>query len=175
MMSESGVMQRGFPQAILIISLHFTCRLFPTPCSVRWLGAMCSGCFSWCRLRMPWGAKEKSTEIPVELPEVSDHFKLFYTITRWHTAVSRNWKVNLWLFLQYHLLRMLWSQNQRRWDGQLTSWDLSNAHIHSEIDWKLTERRSNKKRLRYGHRERSSNPGSICSFGESSSVSERGH
>ena len=34
---------------------------------------MHAGCFSWCRLRMPWGAKKKSTEMPVELPEVSAH------------------------------------------------------------------------------------------------------
>ena len=33
-----------------------------TPCSVRWLRTMSTGCFSWCRLRMPWGAKKKSTE-----------------------------------------------------------------------------------------------------------------
>ena len=30
---------------------------------------MFPGCFSWCGLRMPWGAKKKSTEM--ELPEVS--------------------------------------------------------------------------------------------------------
>ena len=40
---------------------------------------------------------------------------------------------------------------------------------------KLTERRSNEDRLLYGHRERSSNPISVCSFGDPSSVPERGH
>ena len=33
--------------------------------------SMFPGCFSWCRLRMPWDAKKNSTEMPVERPEVS--------------------------------------------------------------------------------------------------------
>ena len=41
-----------------------------------------------------------------------------------------------------------------------------------EIAWK---RRANKDRLRRVHRERGSNPVSICSFNDPSSVPERGH
>jgi hypothetical protein len=33
---------------------------------------MFAGCFSWCRLHMPWGAKKKSTES--KLPEVSANY-----------------------------------------------------------------------------------------------------
>ena len=62
-----------------------------------------------------------------------------------------------------------------RWDGRITSCDLSNSHIHPATRWKLTESRFNKKRLCYGHCERGSNPGSICSFSDPSSVPERGH
>jgi hypothetical protein len=38
-----------------------------------------------------------------------------------------------------------------------------------------SERRSSNKRLRFGHRERSSNPVSICSFSGPGSIPARGH
>ena len=55
----------------------------------------------------------------------------------------------------------------------------SSAAISLTLIWilaiigKLTKRHSIKSRLRYGHRERSSNPGSIHSFNYPSSVPER--
>ena len=51
---------------------------------------MFAGCFSWFRLRMPCGAKKKSTEM--ELPEVSAH--LFCAISLSHTCIQ-NLKSNL--------------------------------------------------------------------------------
>ena len=134
---------------------------------------MCAGCFSgsWYRLCMPWATKKKSTEM--ELPEVSAH--LCCAITHWHTATSRYWEVNLRSSQWQRLLRMLWSRNPMRWDGWFTSCDISDVHINSEIVWKITNCRSNQNRLCYGHRERSSNPGSVCSFCDPSSIPERGH
>ena len=91
------------------------------------------------------------------------------------TAASRNWKVNLRSSQQQRLLRLLWSRNPMRWEGRFTSCDFSDVHMDSEIGWKLTERCSNKNWLCYGHRERSSNPGSVCSFCDPGSIPERGH
>ena len=83
---QAHAMQQGFPQAIPIASLHFTRKLMPTPCSVRWLGTMSAGSFSWRRLHIPWGDKKKSRES--KLPEVSAHLRC--AITHWYTAASRN-------------------------------------------------------------------------------------
>ena len=91
------------------------------------------------------------------------------------TNSSRNWKVKLRSSQLQRLLRILWIRTPMRWDGLLASCDLSDIHVDSAIGWKLKECRSNKDGLRYGHRERSSNPRSICSFCYSSSVPERGH
>ena len=44
-----------------------------------------------------------------------------------------------------------------------------------EFARKLKERCSNKNRIRYSHRERGSNPGSICSISDPSSILGRGH
>ena len=46
---------------------------------------MCAGCFSWCRLRMPWGAKKKSTER--KTPEVSAD--LSYAISLIHSCIQK--------------------------------------------------------------------------------------
>ena len=100
---------------------------------------------------------------------------IYVAQSHWLTAISRNSKVHLWSYQQQRLLRILWSRNQMKWDGLFTSCDLSDAHIDSEFAQKLTERRSNKNRLRYNHRERGSNPSSICSFSGPSSVPGRGH
>ena len=95
--------------------------------------------------------------------------------SRWHTAASRNLKANLRLSQQQRILRMLRCRNSMRWDGRFASCDPPDVHIDSEIAWKLAERHSNKNRLRCGHLERGSNPGSIFSFSDPSSVPERGH
>ena len=91
------------------------------------------------------------------------------------TNSSRNWKIKLRSSQLQRLPRILWIRTPMRWVGRLTSCDLSDIHVDSAIGWKLKECRSNKDGLRYGHRERSSNPRSICSFCYSSSVPERGH
>ena len=83
-LSMSGVMQcnvmhRGFlhSSSHLIYRLQHCCALIqvgrPTSCSLRWLRTMCAGCFSWCRLHMPWGAKKRSTE--TKTPEVSTNLR----------------------------------------------------------------------------------------------------
>ena len=93
-----------------------------------------------------------------------------------HTAVSRHWKDHQRSSQQQRLLRILWGRNPMRWDlGRFTSLNLPDVQIGSEIVWKHRKRHSNKNRLRRGHCERSSNPGSICSFYGPSSVPERGH
>ena len=47
--------------------------------------------------------------------------------------------------------------------------------MDSEFARKLKERCSNKNRIRYNYRESGSNPGSICSFSDLSSILGRGH
>jgi hypothetical protein len=123
---------------------------------------------------MPWGAKKKSTETKLELPEVSVP-PIYVAHSHWHTAASRDWKVNLRSSQRQRLLRILWSRNPMGWDPRFTSCNLSDIHMDSEIGRKLTERRSNKNWLRSRHRERSSNPGSICSFSGPGSIPARGH
>ena len=62
-----------------------------------------------------------------------------------------------------------------RWDGHFKTYNFSDVHIDSAIGWNFTGCRSNKNGLCHGHRERSANAGSICSFSNSSSVLARGH
>ena len=57
---------RRFPHISLVIAKR---ALVLIPCSVRWLRTMSAGCFTWCHLYMPWGAKKKIKE--TNLPEVS--------------------------------------------------------------------------------------------------------
>ena len=98
--------------------------------------------------------------------------QIYVLQSHWRTAASRNWKLNLGLCQQRRLLK---SPKPMKWDGLFTSCDLSDLHMDSEIGWKLTERHSNKNRLRCGHRERSFNPVSICNLSNPSSAPERGH
>ena len=100
---------------------------------------------------------------------------IYVSQSHWHTAASRIWKVHLRSSRQQRLLRTIWSRNLMRWDGRSTFCDLSDLHTDSAIGWNFTERRSNQKRLRYGHRERSPNLGSNCIISDSSSVPERGY
>ena len=51
----------------------------------------------------------------------------------------------------------------------------SDSILTQKLVWKLTEHRSNKIKLRYGHCERSPDPVSICIFSGPSSVPERGN
>ena len=69
---------------------------------------------------------------------------IYVAQSHWHTAASRNRKVNLRSSLQQRWLRMVWSRNQMRWDGWFRSCDLSDLHMDSAIGWKLTKRCSNK-------------------------------
>ena len=46
---------------------------------------MSAGCFSWCRLHMPWGTKKQSLE--TKLPEVSAH--LCCEIIHWHRCIQK--------------------------------------------------------------------------------------
>ena len=131
---------------------------------------MFPGCFSWCRLRMPWDAKKKSTEM--ELPEVSAH--LCCAIPLSHSFVQ-----NLESYPAIVPATTLAEDVMESTPDEvrLSFHDLrfSDVHIDSAICWKSTGRRSNKNWLRYGHRERSFNYGSICIFSDPSSVFERGH
>ena len=94
-----------------------------------------------------------------------------------HIAVFRYQKVHLRSSQQQRLLRILCGRNPMRWYGSVhvlgSPWHP--IPIDSEIIWKLKKPHSNKNSLRYGNCERSSNPGSICSFNDPSSVLERGH
>ena len=47
---------------------------------------MCAGCFSWCRLHMPWGAKRKSTE--TKSPQVSAN-DLCCAISLTHSCIQK--------------------------------------------------------------------------------------
>ena len=128
---------------------------------------MSAGSSSWRRLHIPWGAKKNGTE--TESPKVSANLCCPISLTHNYiqklesppaivpaTTIAENytkpkpdevrWSV--------HVLQSLW---------------------HSGTVWKLTERRSNKKRLRHCHRERGSNPVSICICGHPSSIPARGH
>ena len=128
---------------------------------------MCAGCFSWCRLYMPWDAKKKSTETKLKIPEVSANLRCAVSLTHQLYPETGKWTCDCpsnnvcWEFY-----------GAPRW-GETPLF--SDVHIDSEIGWKLTEHRSNEDRLLCGHRERSSNPLSICSFSDPSSVPERGH
>jgi hypothetical protein len=48
--------------SLAITSLH--CGI---PCSMRWQRTTCTGCFSWCRLHMPWVAKKGSPQVSTDL------------------------------------------------------------------------------------------------------------
>ena len=74
----SGVVQQGF------LAPHPPCWSL-LRCALHWTRTMFPGCFS-C-LRMPWGAKKKSTEI--ELPEVSAHLCSAIPLSHTDTPSSR--------------------------------------------------------------------------------------
>ena len=107
---------------------------------------------------MPWGAKKKSTE--TKTSEVSASLCCAISLT-------------------YSSIQKLESPvepkaNEVRWSIHILR-SLSDVYMDSEIARRLTERRSNKIRLRYNHSERGFNHGSICSFSGPSSVPGRGH
>ena len=165
-----NVMQRGIPQVSQIVTLLrlATSRGLPTLLSLHRLRTMYAGCFSWCRLHMPWGSKKGTTE--TELPEVSaNHLCCAISLTR-------SW-------IQESPLAIVpgttFAEGPKRYEvrhlGRFTSYDLSDGPYGTEIAWKLKERRTNKNWLLCCHRESGSNPCSIGSFSHPSSVPECSH
>ena len=131
---------------------------------------MFAGCFSWCRLHMPWGAKKEGTE--TKLPEVSANLCCPISLT--HCCIQ-----NLESTLAV-VPATMFSENDT---GPKPSEVSRGVHVlrslsdinDLEIAWKLAEHRANKDSLRRVHRERDSNPVSICGFNDPSSVPEGGH
>ena len=75
----SDVMQRGasqVPTGTSYIVGRYLAALYIT---------MCAGCFSWCRMRLPWVAKKKSTES--KLPEVSANYVAQFLLT--HRCIQK--------------------------------------------------------------------------------------
>ena len=75
----SDVMQRGasqVPTGTSYIVGRYLAALYIT---------MCAGCFSWCRMRLPWVAKIKSTES--KLPEVSANYVAQFLLT--HRCIQK--------------------------------------------------------------------------------------
>ena len=127
-------------------------------------------CFPWCGLRMPWGSKKKSTEMG--LPEVSAH--LCCTIPLSHSCFQKL-ESNPAIVPATTFAENVVEPRPDEVRCRFTCCDLSDVRMDSGIARKLTERCSHKNRLCSGHRERGSNAGSICSFSDPSSVSERSH
>ena len=117
--------------------------------------------------------KERNT-IHHHLPRYIEHWFVYLCkrlISQWHTAVPRNQKVHLRSSQQQQIMRILWSWNPMKWES--VRWSVSRPAISLTFRnclWKLTECCSNKNRLCHCHHERGSNPVSICSCGDPSTI-----
>jgi len=132
---------------------------------------MCTECFSWCHLHIPWGAKKQSMEMePLEVSTVfccanSPTCSCVQKLETYRPAIT---PASTSVENENQVIKP--KSDEVRWLAHF----LQCSDIVVDLG-KLSDSLANNKRLRHGYHERGSNPIPICSRNRPNSISERGH